>query len=194
MIPIEEVADADPYTDEDLTAALGKLNGRSKVFLQFLMATGCRAVEAVRLTWDHVKDDHIVIDGKRVRTATTNMRVIPFALCPELPEILAEASQATWGKGERVFGAQNYQVPARAFSEALSGKGRGFHDVRKWAINKWVRMGWPERVIEAVAGHDTAISKKHYRTPFTASDLTSMLRSETESTPAKKARKKADSL
>lgn len=52
---------------------------------------------------------------------------------------------------------------------------RGFHDLRKYAINRWVRSGWPETVITAIAGHDRAVSEKHYRTPFTASELAGMV-------------------
>lgn len=174
MIPAEVVAEADPYTDEDLEQALEKLSGRNRALLQFLMATGCRAIEATRLQWASVKSDHIIVDGKRVRADKPHLRILPLALCPGLKEVLDEARAASWGGPELVFGVQYYQPSARAFSAAMNGKGRGFHDVRKWVINRWVRMGWPEKVIEAMAGHDLSVSKKHYRTPFTPAELTQM--------------------
>ena len=170
MIPAEKVAAVQPYSDADIETALTSMQGRSRAFVAFIAATGCRAVEAVRLTWSAVKDDHVIIDGKRSRSDTPALRIIPFALCPEVPEILQEARTAEWTT-DRVFGLNNYTNMAERLRQALGDQGRGFHDIRKWRINTWVRKGWPEHVIEAIAGHDTAISKKHYRTPFTAAEL-----------------------
>lgn len=176
MVPDEQVHEPDlPFTTEDLTQALASLTGRNRAFVAFLMASGARAGEAARLTWDAVHVDHVVIDGKRVRSGRQRLRVIPYRLCPEIPEILSQARGTTWAGKELVFGVTNYQPIARALSDALDGKGRGFHDIRKWRINHWVRLGWPEKVIESLAGHDTRISKKHYRTPYSAEELVSFV-------------------
>jgi len=118
-----------------------------------------------------IQDDHVVIDGKRVRSGRQRLRILPYRLCPEIPDVLDQARGASWSGPELVFGITNYQPIARALSDALSGQGRGFHDIRKWRINQWVRLGWPEKVIESLAGHDVRISKKHYRTPYSASEL-----------------------
>jgi integrase len=171
MVPDELVHEPEPYTTEDLRTAVDHLSGRNRAFVEFLMASGARAGEAARLTWDAVQDDHVVIDGKRVRSGRQRLRILPYRLCPEIPDVLDQARGASWSGPELVFGITNYQPIARALSDALSGQGRGFHDIRKWRINQWVRLGWPEKVIESLAGHDVRISKKHYRTPYSASEL-----------------------
>lgn len=173
MVPDEQVHEPEPYTTEDLQTAVERLSGRNRAFVEFLMASGARAGEAARLTWDAVNDDHVIIDGKRVRSGRQRLRILPYRLCPEIPDVLDQARGASWSGPELVFGITNYQPIARALSEALSGQGRGFHDIRKWRINQWVRLGWPEKVIESLAGHDVRISKKHYRTPYSAEELVS---------------------
>lgn len=174
MVPDEVVSEPEPYTDEDLAVAIDLLEGRNRAFVAFLMATGCRAGEACNLMWDAVHGDHIVIDGKRARSGRERLRAIPYVLCPDTPAVIDSARGADWSSPERVFGVSSYRAIGRAFNSALPGGGRGFHDIRKWRINAWVRMGWPESLIEAVAGHGLAVSKKHYRTRFTAADLVSM--------------------
>lgn len=170
MLPSETPVEITPYTDDEISALIHGLEGRPRLFVEFVASTGCRAIEAVRLQWSDVKADHVVIDGKRNNRDTPKHRVVPFALCPELPDVLERARISPFTGPVSVFGLRNYQSVARAMKQALDDA-RGFHDIRKWRINIWVRLGWPEKVIEAVAGHDADISKKHYRTPFTAQEL-----------------------
>lgn len=170
MLPPEAPVQITPYTDAEIDALINGLDGRPRLFVEFLASSGCRAVEAVRLQWPDVKSDHVVIDGKRNKRDAPKKRIVPFALCPELPDVLQRTRNSPLAGTVSVFGLNNYQSVARAMSRVLDDA-RGFHDIRKWRINKWVRAGWPERVIEAVAGHDSDISKKHYRTPYTAAEL-----------------------
>lgn len=172
MVPVERVDPATPYTDEEVELLLANLDERPRLFVAFLASTGCRAVEAVRLTWDAVGSDAVTIDGKRTRRDVPKYRVVPFALVPELHGVLHTARLAQWDT-VTVFGYRNYHSIARAM-KTVTQDARGFHDLRKYAINRWVRLGWPETVIQAIAGHDRAVSEKHYRTPFTASELVSM--------------------
>lgn len=121
------------------------------------MATGCRVKDAQLQTWEHVYDDHLVLDGKRDRVSRPNLRIVPFFMCPELPVIIETAKGASWSDDVYLFGGKNYQPIGRAFHKALDNKGRGFHDIRKWKINKWVREGVPEAVLEAVGGHEKEV-------------------------------------
>jgi integrase len=181
MIPSERRSTPQPYTEEQLSQALDQLHGRNKAFVEFLIATGCRAKEARDAKWEHVKADHIVLDGKRNKQDVPVFRVIPFVLCPDLPRIIERARTAEWRGPEYIFGVTNYQPIARALKEALP-EANGFHNIRKHVINKWIRKGWPVTVLDAMAGHDERIRGDHYEVPFSADEL---VRLALDSTPEK---------
>jgi integrase len=175
MIPAFEHAIPTPYTHDEVMT-VHKLSDASKYkpFLLFLIGSGCRPVEGLRLEWEHVYDDHCVVYSYKNGRRSARFRVIPFELCPLVREALALAKAQGSAPPGRVFRMQNYIKASQTFNELVGPSGRGLYDIRKYAINKWKREGWPEVVRHAVAGHDEEIAEVHYETDYTAAELVSI--------------------
>lgn len=173
MLPRVEAPDPHPYTDAEIDAITNALTGRAQLYVRLLALTGCRAGEITKLTWADVREDHIVIDGKRTRKDVPNKRIIPYELAPGLRELLSEVRAL--GHAPEVLGLKFYyhmQTYVRQACARLGIEYRGLHAIRAWRVNQWAKVDrWPEEVLTAIAGHDTTISKKHYRTPLTAAEL-----------------------
>lgn len=172
MIPTAVTADPTPYADEQIDAALEKLTGRSKAFVSFLNATGCRPIEATRLTWEDVHADHCIVWSSKGATTAIRRRVVPYSLCTGTLEAITMAKGAPWSSAERVFGTKTYVKAAEQFNAALGeGVARGLYDIRKAVINRWKRLGWPEEVRHAIAGHEKDVAERHYESPYSAVEL-----------------------
>lgn len=173
MLPRVEAPDPHPYTDAEIDAITNALSGRAQLYVRLLALTGCRAGELTKLTWADVRADHIVIDGKRTRKDVPNKRIIPYELAPGLRELLSEARAL--GYEPAVLGLKTYYQMQAHVRDACASTGveyRGLHAIRAWRVNRWAKVDrWPEEVLTAIAGHDTTISKKHYRTALTAGEL-----------------------
>lgn len=176
MIPAAIAADPNPYTDKQILDAIEKLNGRAKAFVSFLNATGCRPIEATRLTWNDIHADHCIVWSAKGATNSAKRRVIPYSLCKGTLEAIEMAKGATWSNAELVFGTKTYVKASELLNEALGEDvGRGLYDIRKAVINRWKRLGWPEEVRHAIAGHEKGIAERHYESPFSASELASIV-------------------
>lgn len=179
MIPAYVHAIPNPYTEDEIKRIRTLSdNSKYKPFLLFLVGSGCRPIEALRLEWSHVLKDHCVVYSYKNGRRSARYRTIPFALCPEVIEALTMArKRATEGS---VFGMQNYTKASEALNELLDGNGRGLYDIRKYTINRWKRQGMPEVVRHALAGHDEDIADVHYETDYTASELVSIASASTK--------------
>jgi len=178
MIPSAITSDPTPYTDAEIEAAMQQLSDRHRAFIMFLNSSGCRPIEATRITWNDVYDDHCIVWSTKGATKAIRRRVIPFALCPDAKAAIEMAKDAPWSSPERVFGTATYVKASDAFNAALGeGIGRGLYDIRKAVVSRWMRLGWPEEVRHAIAGHEKSIAEKHYESPFSATELASIVQS-----------------
>lgn len=173
MIPNYVHALPTPYTEEEIKKILTmKDTSKYKPFVLFLIGSACRPIEALRLDWSHVYEEHCVVHSYKNGQRSARYRTIPYKLCPEVVTALDMARErSTEGS---VFGMNNYAKVSEAIDELLGGNGRGLYDIRKYTINKWKRQGMPEVVRHALAGHDESIADVHYETDYSASELVSI--------------------
>lgn len=173
MMPIVEYAEPEPYTASEISKGIDGSPERFKPFLRFLAATGCRPIEAVRLTWADVQDDGVYLHSSKGKGKRDRARIVPYAVVPEVVEALSSLKR---GKPtDSVFGMRNYQVAAREFANALGEANRGLYAIRQYVINRWKRLGIPENVRNVMAGHSGTIAEKHYETPYSADELASIV-------------------
>lgn len=190
MIPAALTAEPTPYKESEIEGAIAKLSGRSEAFVMFLYATGCRPVEATRLQWADVHEDHCILWSLKGATSVRRRRVIPFELCPDAKLAIELARGQKWSSSEHVFGTATYVKTNQQFNEAVGREiGRGLYDIRKAAISRWMRLGWPEEVRHAIAGHDKSIAERHYESPYSAEELASIVQASKEQSGTKRRRK-----
>lgn len=172
LIPKEELSTPEGYSDAEFESMRAHLTGRHRAFIEILHYGGLRPVEVLRITEADIHADHLVVHGKQTRRAHLNDRIIPFKLCPGLEEALRAAVETG------VLELRSYlhvQDALRAACETAGIEYRGLYPFRYGAVSRWTRQGWDERVMEAVAGHSREVSRKHYRAPWSASELVEMV-------------------
>lgn len=169
MVPTAVDRDPEPYTAAEISSGIEGSRERYKPFLRFLVATGCRPIEAVRLTWADVKDDGVYVRSKKGGSQVWRTRVLPYALCDGLAEVVAALDRGP--DSTKVFGMNSYVKAATSFAEALGDANRGLYPIRQFTINKWKRLGYPDHVRHVLAGHEKTIAEKSYETPYTSSEL-----------------------
>lgn len=175
VVPAEVVTTPRTYTREQVESVIEAMHSRGhhnqSLYMRFLLATAARPVEALRMTWSDVYDDHCILrSAKGSKRASMRARVIPFALIPDA-KVCIDAMRALAPQSERVFAMKSYRSVMRRF-ERLFGDGYlGLYPIRKLAINEWIRLRWPEEVRTAIAGHGREIADAHYAVPFTAAEL-----------------------
>ena len=190
MIPPAQVSTPQPYKESEIEGALDVMTGRSQAFVMFLYATGCRPIEATRLLWEDIYEDHCILWSNKGGSSTRRRRVIPFALCPDALRAIELARGQKWSSSTHVFGTATYVKANSDFNHAVGhGVGRGLYDIRKAAISKWMRLGWPEEVRHAIAGHEKSIAERHYESPYSADELASIVQASRDGNGSNRKRK-----
>jgi integrase len=182
------------YTDRELLqidrwyARHGGVNQRwHRLFLRFLLVTGCRVHEAIALRWSDVMDapgdigliDFRIAKGDRPR---------PFPLEP-FPEVRAlldrirreapfRATGAQIVDGGKVFpwsGPFNHSltdIRDRCWRAcAIDGGPRPIHVFRATASHRWRERGIPPELRARLAGHSVEIMLSHYDAAASAREL-----------------------
>ena len=122
-------------------------------FVRFLLLSGQRLNEIAKLTWDEVKDDHIVIPRDRNKSGET----IITPLLPHLTKIIESCSS---GDGQFVFSTTNGVKPISAFSQIKSQlqttsgiSDWTFHDFRRSMATALADGGVEQFAIKCALNH-----------------------------------------
>jgi integrase len=170
QVPAIPIVDPGParagfLEDQDLPRLLRGLPPPVRPVIHFLAVTGWRVSEALALTWGQVDFAAGVVTLAVGSTKTGAGRVFPFAALPALAELLHAQREATTGlerRAQRIIATVFHRDgrPIRDFRAAwLAATQRagqlGFliHDLRRFAVRRFVRAGIPERVCMALSGH-----------------------------------------
>lgn len=162
------------FEDWELDAVLEHLDDDLTPFVSFLALTGWRAGEAQGLTWRQVDFGAGVVRLEPGTTKNDEGREFPFAVLPELRELLMEqrkrlvvAEHVFHRKGHRI---RRYHDAWRKACNDAGLDGRWIHDLRRTAVRNLERAGVSRSVAMKLTGHKTeSIYRRYAITP--ASDL-----------------------
>jgi integrase len=119
-----------------------------------------RRAEAMALTKDSIKEDHIYIKGKqnRDRIFPTDIDVLDNFLIEDIEFNIKELVRYV------PFPWSAPTVPNRTVTEAckMLKLEYSLHSFRKWAINRWRDIGINTELRSLLAGHSIAVQYKHY--------------------------------
>jgi integrase len=182
MIPDFEYKSAEPYTEKTMQKVLKTMKdsnmaeGRYYAYLLFLSGCGARQIEGVRLTWQTVFKDRAVVTSFKNKRAGRH-RIIPFDLCPIAKQAIefARAHRKQWGTTRPTDPVFGLKTEENVYANVRLITGKGLKHIRKYVVNKWKREGWPDKVRDAIVGHEREISEAHYETEYSASELVSMM-------------------
>jgi len=160
IIPKAEAKGVAVPSDDELLAILRHLNAKTSQYVKFICITSMRRAEALALTADSIKEDHIYIRGKqnRDRIFPTNIDILnKFNVQDELFD-LSELLQYI------PFGWITTYTPNKNVTNACEKLGIHYtmHSFRKWAINRWRSIGINTELRSLLAGHSVAVQYKHY--------------------------------
>lgn len=129
-----------------------------KDLVTFISLTGLRINEVLSIRQGDIKEDHFMIRGKGGRN-----RIFPLDAIPEVRNYLKEYNinyHTALDRLKVAFKKSNIQ------SDKL-----GFHIIRKFAINHYIRNGLSVNVASEIFGHRIAIMEKHYLDVMDAKNL-----------------------
>ncbi len=173
---LKEIADSEPekeprpLTDGEVNFLLTNLNASYRNLCRFNLLTGCRPSEAVGITWEDVKEDHLILGRSYVRkgknvfqsdTSKTNQRRV-FPFYEELSTFLDSLSK----ENELLFpntegGHIGYDNYCRAWRK-LKLVGTTPYCCRDTFITNQIAKGIPTAVVAQWVGNSVHIIEKHY--------------------------------
>jgi integrase len=173
---LKEVADNEPekeprpLTDTEVAFVLANLGSAYRNICRFNLLVGCRPSEATGITWEDVKEDHLILGRSYVRkgkyvfqsdTSKTNKRRV-FPLYEELSTFLDSLSK----ENELLFpntegGHIGYDNYCRAWRK-LKLVGTTPYCCRDTFITNQVAKGVPTAVVAQWVGNSVHIIEKHY--------------------------------
>jgi integrase len=135
--------------------------------IAFLYLTGWRVSEMMSLEWRDIDHGAQTIRLRPENSKNSQSREIPFALFPELGEIITRARDNRRLECRAVFHRDG--LPIRDFrtswSNACTQAGLGnvlVHDLRRTAVRNLVRAGVPEAIAMQVTGHKSRTVFERY--------------------------------
>lgn len=151
------------------------------LYVRFLQHSGCRCEEALKVTFEDITSETIRIDGKRVYFNTPKVRLLPFALLPELCETLSAIREhfTKYNKEQtgKLFSWISTETPRYYFREAQKAlniyepQKRSFHEIRKTFVFRLQMQGLPDRVRNYILGHTKDIEQKNYTKEYEVSEI-----------------------
>ena len=120
-----------------------------KELVRFISLTGLRINEVLQIKDKDIFEDHFIIHGKGGRD-----RIFPLDAIPEVREYLKEYNinyYTALGRLKSAFKKSN-----------IHSYKLGFHIIRKFAINNYIRNGLSVNIASEIFGHKIAIMEKHY--------------------------------
>lgn len=146
------------FEDGDFAALLVELPAYLRPVIRFLRMTGWRKSEVLGLTWAQVDWESTVILIGATQTKGGDARLFPFALAPEIKQLL----EAQWHAREGSFvfnrGGQRIRSFRRAWESACKRAGLDgmlVHDLRRTAARDFRREGVSEGEIMKLCGWKT---------------------------------------
>jgi integrase len=146
------------FTEGEFAAVLLGLPEDVRPVVQFLHATGWRLNEALKLTWDQVDWEGLVITISGDKTKGEDDRVFPFGVAPELKQLPEARWEARVGvfvfhrSGERI---KTFIKSWRTACRRAGVAGRLVHDLRRTAARNFRRVGIDEGTIMKLCGWKT---------------------------------------
>ncbi len=158
LVPPRYNKDVDFFATEEINLMneYFKIKDRNfYLFLRILQITAFRVGSLIKLTWDDVKENEIVIVHK------TNYR-FPLGLFPELQEILDELRK----EGNKRLFRHSYSLYHYKLTKGLKELGFNydykFHAFRKYTDNMWDTAGISIEVRAKLLGNSVVTEQRNY--------------------------------
>jgi integrase len=155
------------FTDDELASLLDELPAPVKAVAEFAALTGWRLMECLNLRWDRVDLAERVVRLHPTETKSGRGRTLPYATSPRLVALLDRQRRERW-RAERERGVAVTHVFHRngrpiksvidAWQEACRRAGledRHFHDLRRYACQRFTKAGVAPVETMALMGHAT---------------------------------------
>ncbi len=155
------------FTDDELAKLLAELPAPIKAVAEFAALTGWRLMECLNLRWDRVDLAEQVIRLHPNETKSGRGRTLPYSGSPRLVALLERQRQERW-RAERERGVAVSHVfhrhgrPVKSvidgWQEACSRaklEDRHFHDLRRYACQRFTKAGVAPVETMALMGHAT---------------------------------------
>jgi len=165
------------FTDEEMKEILNHQIKKDRPefyqLIRFIMITGVRIQEALKIHWFDISDDCIEIRGKGRRN-----RQFPRILFPELREILSKLRIHKERNRGKLFYWSSYAKLEKWLRDTCKDlgiykKGKNFHSIRKYCENYLINNDdfTPYEVAE-IMGHSIRVQEAHYKEVLGARRLT----------------------
>lgn len=146
-------------TDTQLVDIIDKFEDPlMKDLIKFISLTGLRINEALSIRAEDIHEDHFLIRGKGDRD-----RVFPLEAIPEAKEYVKVYNIK--------YSTALFKLKKSLRANGLDNKTIGFHIIRKYAINSYIRNGLSINVASEIFGHKIAVMEKHYLEIMDSKDL-----------------------
>lgn len=148
------------FEDGDFAALVLELPPDIQALVRFLRLTGWRRSEALGLTWEQVDFDGSVLRLAATDTKGGYARLFPFALAPEIKQLLEAQAQHRDGlfvfhRGGRRIGVGALRSAWKRACKRAGLEGRLVHDLRRSAARDFRRAGVSEGEIMKLCGWRT---------------------------------------
>lgn len=141
-------------SDEDIHEVLNHCTKEQQHLIQFLMETGCRINEALKVTGSDIVGDSIILTTRK----SSNSDLIPRKL--PLPEFLKDFK---FNPDQRIFASWNEQPKfLERKIKSLNQKEWGFHNLRHRKASMWSKEGKPLFEIMILLGHKNLVTTQRY--------------------------------
>jgi integrase len=141
-------------SDEDIQEILDHCTQEQKHLIQFLMETGCRINEALKVTGSDIMGDSIILTTRK----SNNSDLIPRKL--PLPEFLKDFKL---NPDQRIFSSWTEQPKfLERKIKSLGQKQWGFHSLRHRKASLWSKEGKPLFEIMILLGHKSLVTTQRY--------------------------------
>jgi integrase len=168
-IPHVAVVERVKYTPSpgDVAAVLTHLEGRNRLAVKLMAATGARSGEIAHLTWDRVDLTNLLV----TLVGKTGSRDVPIS--EEVADALYEAQTWRRHRGNFVLGATPLTVGGgpsgvgyalKMACHAANVRPFAPQALRRLASSRLLAAGVPPLLYEHVMGHSFKVARKHYAT------------------------------
>lgn len=162
------------FTDEEIARVFEVAKGEERALFAIGLYTGLRLGDAVRLSWDDIRDGAVFI-----KTAKTGASVaIPLHpclqrelerlgdkegyVCPSLHARYEAAGRASVvASFARLFARCGIET-SRKVGIGIARPVCGFHSLRHTFVSKCISAGIDRAIVQAIVGHSSAAMTEHY--------------------------------